>query len=119
MQNSKLGTHCEIALGWMPKKLTDENHHFGKLAIICSDNSLSPEWRQAIIWTNAGILSIGPLGTNAGDNLIRIHTFIKEIAFENLIYEMAATLSWPQCVKDIAKHTVHTFLSYDLTLNSS
>ena len=35
-----------------------------KLTIIGSDNGLSPGRRQAIIWTNAGILLIGPLGTN-------------------------------------------------------
>ena len=35
-----------------------------KLTIIGSDNGLSPGWRQAIIWTNVGILLIGPLGTN-------------------------------------------------------
>ena len=34
------------------------------LAIIGSDNGLSPGQPQAIIWTSAGILSIGPLGTN-------------------------------------------------------
>ena len=32
----------------------------GKLSIIGSDNGLSPGRRQAIIWTNAGILLIGP-----------------------------------------------------------
>ena len=31
--------------------------------------------RQAIIWTNAGILLIGPLGTNFIENLIEILTF--------------------------------------------
>ena len=36
----------------------------GNLTIIGSDNGLSPGRRQAIIWTNAGILLIGPLGTN-------------------------------------------------------
>ena len=36
----------------------------GKLIIIGSDNGLAPERRQAIIWTNAGILLIGPLGRN-------------------------------------------------------
>ena len=30
-----------------------------KLASISSDNGLSPDWHQAIIWTNAGILLIG------------------------------------------------------------
>ena len=34
------------------------------LTIIGSDIGLSPERRQAIIWTNAGILLIGTLGTN-------------------------------------------------------
>ena len=29
-------------------------------AIVGSDNGLSPVRRQAIIWNNAGILSIGP-----------------------------------------------------------
>ena len=36
----------------------------GNLSIIGSDNGLSPSRLQAIIWTNAGILSIWPLGTN-------------------------------------------------------
>ena len=46
-----------------------------KLAIIGSDHGLSPGRRQAIIWTNAGILLIGPLGTNFSENLIEILTF--------------------------------------------
>ena len=46
-----------------------------KLAIIGSDNGLSPERRQAIIWSNAGILLIGRLGTNFSESLIKIHTF--------------------------------------------
>ena len=46
-----------------------------KLTIIGSDNGLSPERRQAIIWTNAGILLIGPLGTNFSEILIEIQTF--------------------------------------------
>ena len=48
----------------------------GKLTIIGSDNGLSPERRQAIIWTNAGILLIGPLGTNFREILIEIQTFL-------------------------------------------
>ena len=44
-----------------------------KLIIIGSDNGLSPGRRQAIIWTNAGILLIGPLGTNFNEILIEIH----------------------------------------------
>ena len=46
-----------------------------KLTIIGSDNGLSPGRRQAIICTNAGILLIGPLGTNPSEILIGIQTF--------------------------------------------
>ena len=46
-----------------------------KLTIIGSDNGLSPGRRQAIIWTNAGILLIVPLGTNFSEILINILTF--------------------------------------------
>ena len=46
-----------------------------KLTIIASDNGLSPGRRQAIIWTSAGILLIGPLGTNLSEILIEIITF--------------------------------------------
>ena len=57
--------------------------HWGRVTHICvckltsigSDNGLSRGWRQAIIWTNAGILSIGPLGTNLSEILIEIQTF--------------------------------------------
>ena len=61
----------------------------GKLIIIGSDNGLSPARRQAIIWTNAAILLIRPLGTNI---------FIQENAFENIVCEMAFILTRPQCV---------------------
>ena len=40
--------------------------------IIDSDNGLSPLRRQAIIWTNAGILSVVPPGTNFSESLIEI-----------------------------------------------
>ena len=46
----------------------------GKLIILGSDNGLSPARRQAIIWTNTGILLIGPLGTNFSEVLIGVQT---------------------------------------------
>ena len=70
-----------------------------KLTIIGSDNGLSPGRRQAIIWINAGILLIRPLGTNFNEMLIEILTFIHENAFESVVCEMASILSRPQCVK--------------------
>ena len=46
-----------------------------KLTIIGSDNDLLPGQRQAIIWTNDGILLIKPIGTNFSEILSKIHTF--------------------------------------------
>ena len=46
-----------------------------KLTIIGSDNGLSPGRRQAIIWTNAGVLLIRTLGTNFSEILGEIHSF--------------------------------------------
>ena len=43
-----------------------------KLTIIGSDIGLLPGQCQAIIWTNAGILLIGPLGTNFSEISIKI-----------------------------------------------
>ena len=49
--------------------------YVSKLTIIGSDNGLSPGRRQATIWTNGGILLIGPLGTNFREILIEIQSF--------------------------------------------
>ena len=46
-----------------------------KLTIIGSDNGLSPGRRQAIIWTNTGILLIRTLGTNFSEILDQMHSF--------------------------------------------
>ena len=63
----------------IPKALTHwgrETHTcVSELTIIGSDNGLSPSRRQAIIWTNAGILLIWHLGTNFSEISIEIHTF--------------------------------------------
>ena len=56
-----------------------------KVTIIGSDNGLSPGRRQAIIWTNAGIFLIGPLGTNFSEILIRIQTF----SFKKMHWKMS------------------------------
>ena len=61
----------------------NELTHWGRVTHICvsnqiiigSDNGLSPGRRQAIIWTNAGILLIRTLGTNSSDFLSEIRAF--------------------------------------------
>ena len=74
----------------------------GKSTIIASDNGLSPERRQAIIWTNAGILLIGPLGTNFNEILIGIHTF----SFKKMHLKMSSAKWRPFCLG----HNVLIFL---------
>ena len=103
----------------------------GKLTIISTDNGLSPERRQAIIWTkvqtsvklseprykfqwNFNRKSIVFIQENALENVVcemaailsrpqcvnwTWYIFIQEKAFENIICKMAGILSWPQCVK--------------------
>ena len=44
------------------------------LTIIGSEDGLAPDRRQTIIWTNDGILLIGPLGTNFSEILMEIYT---------------------------------------------
>ena len=46
-----------------------------RLTIIGSDNGLSPGRRQAIFWTNDGILLIRTLGTNFSEIVSAIRTF--------------------------------------------
>ena len=82
--------------------------HWGRVTHVCvskpttigSDNGLSPGRRQAIIWTNAGILLIGPLGTNFSEIVIEIQTF----SFKKIHLKMSSGKwrpSWPQCVNMI------------------
>ena len=66
-----------------------------KLSIIGSDNGVSPGRLQAIIWTNAGILLIGPLGTNFIEILIEILTFPKCVwmwRVRNGVYFVSASM---------------------------
>ena len=66
----------------------------GNLTIIGSDKGLSPSRRQAIIWTNAGILLIGPLGTNLSEILIEMQIF----SFKNMHLKMSSGKRCPFCL---------------------
>ena len=66
----------------------------GNLTIIGPDNGLSPGRRQTIIWTNAGILLIGPWGINFSENLISIHTF----SFKKIHLKMSSAKWRPFCL---------------------
>ena len=68
--------------------------YVGNLVIIGSDNGLSPGRRQAIIWTNAVILLIEPLGTNFSEILIEILTF----SFKKMRLKVSSAKWWPFCL---------------------
>ena len=65
-----------------------------KLTIIVSDNGLSPGRRQAIIWTNDGILLTEPLGTKFSEILIGIQTF----SFKKMRLKMSSAKWRPFCL---------------------
>ena len=65
-----------------------------KLTNIGSDDGLSPGRRQAIIWNNARILLIGPLGTHFNEILTEIHTF----SFKKLQMKMSSGKWRPFCL---------------------
>ena len=64
------------------------------ITIIGSDNGLSPDRRQAIIWTIAGLLLIGPLGTNFSEILIKILTF----SFRKMRLKVSSAKQRPFCL---------------------
>ena len=76
--------------------------HWGRVTQICvsnlntigSGNGLSPGRRQAITWTNAGILLIGPLGTNFSEILIEIPTF----SFKKMRLKVSSAKWQPFCL---------------------
>ena len=65
-----------------------------KLTIIGSDNGLARERRQAIIWTDVGLLLIGPLGTHFSEILIEILTFL----FKKMRLKVSSAKRWPFCL---------------------
>ena len=83
---------------WATKRLT----HWGRVTHICvgnltiigSDNGLSPCRRLAIIWTNSGILSIGPLETNSSEILNEIDPF----SFKKMHLKTSSDKRRPFCI---------------------
>ena len=98
--------HYDVTLMFRYKEGMKHYHnrwsHWGRVTHICvvdltiigSDNGLSPGRRQAIIWTNAGILLIGPLGTNFSEILIESHTF----SFKKMHLKMSSAKWRPFCL---------------------
>ena len=89
-----------------PRSMASPGHkeltHWGRVTHICVsrliitdwDNGLSPGRRQAIIWTNAGILLIGPVGTNFSDISIKILAF----SFKKMPLKVSSAKRRPFCL---------------------
>ena len=65
-----------------------------KLTIIVPDNGLSPDRRQTIIWTNAGILLIRAPGTKFSEILSEIHKF----SFKKMHLKISSAKRRPFCL---------------------
>ena len=82
----------------MPNCLTDWGQvmHIciSKLTIIGSDDGLLPGRYQAISWTNAGILWIGPLWTNFSEIPIKMQTF----SFKKMHLKVLSGKQQPFCL---------------------
>ena len=91
-------TVCDSYIGMCHQALTHWGRvthiYVGKLIIIGSDNGLSPDRRQAIIWTNAGLLSIGPLRTYFSENLIKVQQF----SLKRMHVKMSSAKWRPSCL---------------------
>ena len=76
---------------------------WGRMTHICVSKLTvigSPDWCQAIIWTNTRILLIWPLGTNFSEILIKIQTFsFKKVHLKMSSGQWWPFLSQPQCVQ--------------------
>ena len=65
-----------------------------KLTIIGPNNGFSPGRRQAIIWTNAAILSNRPFGTNFSEISIELHI----LSFKKIHLKMSSGIWRPFCL---------------------
>ena len=94
--------HHHMLTHWSLRDAAGKLTHWGRVTHICvskiitigSDNGLSPDRRQAIIGTNAGILLIGPWGTNFSEISIGIQTF----SFKKMHLKMSSAKWRPFCL---------------------
>ena len=90
--------------------------HWGRVTHICvstltiigSDNGLSPDRRQTIVWTNAGLLLIGLWGTNFSEILIEILAS----SFKKMRFKVTSAKRRPFCLGlDVLKSSLLSWVS--------
>ena len=109
-----INTDCQLST-WLTHWGQVTHMCIGNLTIIGPDNGLSPGRRQAIIWTNAGILLIEPFRTNFSEISIEIHTF----SFKEMHLKMSSGKWRPFCLglNVLIRATFLVFNSIFLSLN--
>ena len=80
--------------------------YVSKIIIIGSDNDLLPGRRQAIMWTNAGILLIGP----SIITLSKILTEINRVSFQQMRLKMSSAKRRPS-ICFVIFWPIHLFMS--------
>ena len=73
--------------------------YVGTHIITGSDNGLSPGRRQAITWTNVGILLFGPLGTYFSKILFELHFHSRKLIWKSLLQNGRHFVSASICLK--------------------
>ena len=125
---SKMKKYCffhQDILSWWKKQyfpvFDSKGHvsltHWGRVMLICvskltsigSDNGSVPIRNQAIIWTNDGLLLIGPLGTNFSEILIEILKF----SFKKMHLKVSSAKRRPFCLG------LNVLKQCEMSLNSS
>ena len=92
--NKTLRDDARISGRYAVNSLRPGDAYMRQWTIIGSDNGLSPGRRQAIISTHAGILVIGPLGTNFSEVLIETDTS----SFKKIHLKMSSGKWRPFCL---------------------
>ena len=108
--------HCHVLTHW--GRVT--HICVSKLTIMGSDNSLSHDRSQAIIWTKTGLLLIRPLGTDFIESLIEILTF----TFKKMRLKVSSSKLRPFCLglnglTAIPVLTVHGYGQYTIVSNQT
>ena len=89
--------------------------YVSKQVIVGSNNGLSPFQRQAIIWPNANILSIGPLWTNFSEILIKIQIF----SLKKCISKCCLQISGHLASVSICQLICNLVMPYDIRVSES
>ena len=90
-----LSTRLSIGTTCFALNICVINHHWFR-------NYFWPVGCQTIIWTNAGIFSIGPLGTNFSEILIKIHTLSLNKIWLKISSGKFRPFSRPQCLQHLS-----------------